>query len=507
MNSTALVSCSDKTGLIELLSPLVEEGWRIYSTGGTAQYLKKNGIPSVEISEMTQFPEVMGGRVKTLHPMVHMSLLAREDVVEDLELLKKYQLSLFNLVVVNLYPFEKVYSESKNQEELIENIDIGGPTMLRSAAKNYSSISVLCDPKDYSWYLQNRKTMSKEDRRALAGKVFSHVSVYDSLVARSFLAEVNETKSLYPIGGALVQTMRYGENPQQKAAWYRISGESNGLHLAENVQGKELSYNNLLDLDAATLLVQQFDQPTVVAVKHNNPCGVASGKTIEEALARAIKADPVSVFGGIIVCNREISETCAEFINNYFIECVLAPQINEKARIVFSSKKNLRVLQWPSMLNLSQNYEIKSLAGGFLYQEKDQQFSKISDWTFLNTKPSDEIMKDLIFAEKIVGALKSNAIAIVKNEQTIGLGMGQVNRVDAVVQAIERMKKNHGSLQNVVLASDAFFPFADSIELCADSGIQWVMQPGGSIKDEEVKKKALELRVNLVLTGTRHFKH
>jgi phosphoribosylaminoimidazolecarboxamide formyltransferase/IMP cyclohydrolase len=504
MFKNALVSVSDKTGLLELLTPFRQE-LRIVSTGGTAQYLRDNGFKVIDVSEQTGFPEVMDGRVKTLHPNVHMALLGRKDVAEHQATLVKAKIENFDLVVVNLYPFEAAVQKNSSFEELIEKIDIGGPSMLRSAAKNFATITVLCDPSDYGKVIEKKST-TLSDRQQLAAKVFAHCSVYDSLVSQKLQTE--PTLNVLPFGGRLQQSLRYGENPQQKAQWWRAPGENQGLHTARIIQGKELSYNNILDLDAAANLVREFYEAGVVAVKHNNPCGAAIAKTLAEACQKALKADPVSVFGGIIALNREVDADCAGMMAGLFLECIVAPKFSDAALKVFAAKKNLRILEWAQLMQPRKSFDMKSIAGGFVTQEADSMTSDTQTWTYSEEKPSASLMQDFVFGEKVCAALKSNAIAIVAKGQTLGLGMGQVNRVDAVEQAIQRMKTHHADFSaDAVLISDAFFPFADSVQLAAQAKIKWILQPGGSLKDAEVQKAARELGLQMILTGRRHFRH
>jgi phosphoribosylaminoimidazolecarboxamide formyltransferase/IMP cyclohydrolase len=502
----ALVSVSDKTGLVELLTPLVKEGLSIVSTGGMAKFLRDKGFTVTDISDITGFPEVMDGRVKTLHPNVHMALLGRKDVADHVETLKKFEVSSFDLVVVNLYPFEEAARSKASMPELIEKIDIGGPSMLRSAAKNHSQLAVLCDPQDYAWFLQNRSEWSLEKGRHLAAKVFAHTSVYDGLIAREL---GYQEPGLYPAGGKLVQSLRYGENPHQTASWYRWPADTQGLSSARIIQGKELSYNNLLDLDASVALVKEFDLPGAVAVKHNNPCGAAIAQDLTQAVSRALSADPVSVFGGIIALNREVGPIEAQALSEIFLECIVAPSFSDGALQIFGKKKNLRVLAWPDLMKFQKSADLRSVAGGFLIQNTDRFREGTTHWSFEDGKPDDQRMMDLRFGEKVCASLKSNSIALVANGQTLGLGMGQVNRVDAVEQAIKRMKTHHPTVNpaSVSLISDAFFPFPDSIELAASEGIGWILQPGGSVKDEEVKTAARRLKIKMVLTGERHFRH
>jgi phosphoribosylaminoimidazolecarboxamide formyltransferase / IMP cyclohydrolase len=503
MFKNALVSVSDKTGLVDFLKPLVKQGLRVVSTGGTAKHLRDNGIEAVDVSEQTGFPEVMGGRVKTLHPKIHMAILSRVGVSADEEMLREYRLDPFDLVICNLYPFEQTLLQGASDDELIENIDIGGPTILRAAAKNHQRLAVVCDPQDYAW-LQAKKEITLEERRKLAAKVFSHVASYDSLVAKELGAGWGGELSF---GGKKVIDLRYGENPQQYAAWYRSLADGKGLHSAEVLQGKPLSFNNILDLDAASSLVRELINPAAVAVKHNNPCGVAMQSTLGLAVESALKADPVSVFGGIVAVNQRMEKKEAEALSAVFLECIVAPDFSDEALEVFAKKKNLRILRWREMLRATKRHDLRSVSGGFLIQEADVYGSSESEWQFIGAQPSAEILVDLKFAERVCASLKSNAIAIVKNGQTLGLGMGQVNRVEAVEHAISRMRAHHKDMRETILASDAFFPFADSIERAAQAGVKWVLQPGGSVKDEEVFAAARRLNVNMVLTGKRHFRH
>lgn len=500
MFKNALVSCSNKEKLVEFLKPLQAKGLRIVSTGGTAQHLRAHGLSVVEVSEQTGFAEVMDGRVKTLHPHIHMALLSRDENSEDSKTLKKHEIEPFDLVIGNLYPFE--------EEPSVETIDIGGPSFLRAAAKNFSRITVICDPADYDWISQ-KSMLSLMERQKLAAKVFSHTSAYDAMIARYYGGEECLEFADLSLGGRLVRALRYGENPDQKAAWFRTRGETGGLHQAVILQGKELSYNNLLDIEAAVSTVREFSgEAACIAVKHNSPCGGATHAIQIEALKNTITADPQSVFGGILATNFSIDGAMAECLQPLFLECIIAPAFSEEARSQFHKKKNLRLLEWPTLLEKSSSLSFRSLTGGFLVQSHDSVDKNWRDsWEVIGPPPGAQARDDLMTAWKICAHLKSNAIAIVKGGQTVGLGMGQVNRVDAVEQAIARWRKFHPSVLSPVLASDAFFPFADSIEKIADAGIRFVIQPGGSVKDNEVKSKAIERGVTLVLTGKRHFLH
>lgn len=503
MFKRALVSVSDKTNLKDFLSPLVQQGMTLVSTGGTARYLREMGWKVTDVSEVTNFPEVLDGRVKTLHPHVHMGLLAVQSNPEHVQALEKFQVAPFDLVVGNLYPFEEALRKNSTEPELIENIDIGGPSFLRSSAKNFETVTVVCDPQDYHWIQEKSYNLTRDDRKKLAAKVFRLISVYDQLISETLDPEA---MSLWSVGGKLKQKLRYGENSHQQAWWIQKTGDTSGLADATIIQGKELSYNNLLDLDAALSLCRRFQSPAAVAVKHNNPCGAAVDQDSEKALDKALKADPVSVFGGIVVVNFEVQESHAHLMKDLFLECVLAPKFSSEALEVLSAKKNLRLLQW-QFPRVESTMEVKSITGGYLVQNLDAKFSDPAEWQIVGAQPDEGLVQTIQFGEQVCASLKSNAIAIVADGQTLGLGMGQVNRVDAVEQSLQRWKKHHADQKNAVLISDAFFPFPDSVEKAAQQGIKWIVQPGGSLKDAEVKQKAEQLGVNMILTGIRHFKH
>lgn len=503
-----LVSVSDKTGIVDFIRPYAKAGADIVSSGGTAQTLREAGIAVQDVSEYTGFPECMDGRVKTLHPKVHMGLLYRSHLPEDMALLKQYDVSAFDLVVANLYPFSQAQAKGVQGEELIEFIDIGGPSLLRAAAKNFRYVSVVCDPADYQWIVQ-KKELTLADRAQLSGKVFQMTASYDQKIAEHFQNEYKSAR--HEIGGetlsissTLVQTLRYGENPQQKAWWYKNSPQ--GLHQAQILQGKEVSYNNLLDLQAAVSTVRQIQGPAAVAIKHNNPCGVAMDKNPLLALEKALKADPVSVFGGIVAVNFAIGAAEAKVLNGIFLECVIAPEILPEALTIFAQKKNLRVLQWSGLVSFASTINLRSIDGGFLLQEEDS-IAGSSSWQFIGEKPTETLLSDLTFAWKVCAMLKSNAISVCADGQTLGLGMGQVNRVDSVRLSLERAKSFHPGAKELILASDAFFPFPDSIDIAAQYGVRWIVQPGGSVKDEEVIAAAKKHKINMVLTGRRHFRH
>lgn len=507
MYKKALVSVSNKNGLVDFLKPLTEKGLVVVSTGGTAKYLKENGFKVMDVSELTHFPEVMDGRVKTLHPNIHMGLLARNNNEEDQKVLNKFSVEIFDLVVVNLYPFEETLKTQRqtkqfNNSEIIEKIDIGGPAMLRSAAKNYSRITVVCDPEDYSQVLENNNP-DEDFRKKLAAKVFYHTSQYDSLIA-TYLDP--ENKKYFNLSGRLEKKLRYGENPDQEAYWYKNIAATSGHQDFKIIQGKELSYNNLLDLEAALNLSLTIQSSNAVAVKHNNPCGVAYGEHPDSIIANLLKSDPVSIFGGIIATNFAINKSHAEKLNEIFLECIIAPNFDKEALAVFAKKKNLRLLEFDGYKNEMQA-NIKTILGGFLVQNEDIFFTEPKDWQYFEAKPDAGIIKDILFGERVCAFLKSNSIALIDNGKTIGLGMGQVNRIDAVEQAIGRALKHHQISDRTILVSDAFFPFKDSIELIAKHNIKWVFQPGGSVRDQEVIQCAKDLDVKLIFSGKRHFRH
>jgi phosphoribosylaminoimidazolecarboxamide formyltransferase/IMP cyclohydrolase len=498
----ALISVSDKNGLVDFLKLLNET--RMVSTGGTARALREAGLAITDVAEQTGSPEVMDGRVKTLHPRVHVPLLARPDHAGDDAVLSDLDLAPFDLVVVNLYPFERTLAAHGRFDDLIENIDIGGPTLLRAAAKNFARVTVIVDPADYARVAAMDK-VDADERRKLAAKAFAHVSSYDAMIAHALGGATLDRH--FALGGTLERGLRYGENPHQTAAWYRRRGARTGWQDARVLQGKELSYNNLLDLDAAAALVRDLDGPSAVAVKHTNPCGVATDADPLASVNKCLEADPVSVFGGIVAVNFTVTLAVAERLSKIFLECVVAPAFDEDALRFLAAKKNLRVLAWGDLGLRDEFPRVRSIEGGFLVQAPDRVHTWDPAWRIVGEHPSPAVRADLSFAWAVAAHLKSNAIAVVRDKQTLGLGMGQVNRVDAVGQALGRAKEFHAGKDGLVLASDAFFPFADSIEVAGQNGVRWIIQPGGSVRDAEVLAKARELGVNVVLTGVRHFRH
>lgn len=516
----ALISVSDKTGIVEFAKELENLGVEIISTGGTHKKLQEAGIIVTGISEVTNFPECLDGRVKTLHPNIHAGILAMRKNPEHMKQLSELSIKPIDLVVVNLYPFKQtILKDGVSRAEAIENIDIGGPTMLRSAAKNYQDVAVIVDPKDYEKVLgelKENKEVSQDTKFYLCSKVFSHTAHYDTLIA-SYMKKERKDNSLhdtYTMTFEKIQEMRYGENPHQKAAFYKEVENAEGL-LASALQlhGKELSFNNINDTNGALELLKEFDEPCVVACKHANPCGVGCGDNIYEAYMKAFNADPTSIFGGIVVFNREIDEKTAKEINKIFVEIIVAPFYEEKALEILKSKKNIRLLQ---IKNISQkqdeySYDIKKVAGGILVQEIDSKLlpegEELKNVTASN--PTNQEMKDLMMAWKIVKHTKSNAITIVKDGQSIGIGPGQVNRIWACKQAIEHAYEFLGkdSTKGASLASDAFFPFPDCVEEAAKAGITAIIQPGGSLKDDDSIKTCNKHNISMVFTNMRHFKH
>lgn len=514
MIKRALISVSDKTGIVEFAKELEKNGVEIISTGGTARALSDAGINVINISDITGFPECLDGRVKTLHPNVHAGLLAMRSNEEHMKQIKELGIQPIDMVVINLYPFKKTILKGHVElEEAIENIDIGGPTMLRAAAKNYQDVVVIVDPSDYQMVLDEIKAsreISVKTKFKLAYKVFEHTSHYDTLIARYLREKIGEES--FPETLSLtfekVQDMRYGENPHQKAVFYREIGANIGCVAdAKQLHGKELSFNNINDSNGALELLKEFDQPTVVAVKHANPCGVASADNIYEAYVKAYEADPVSIFGGIIAANREIDERTAAEINKIFIEIVIAPSYTEEALAVLKQKKNLRILQLDNITTKlpAGTYDMKKVAGGLLVQTYNNELLNMDDLKFVTEKkPTDEQLEDLIFAMKVVKHTKSNGIAIAKNKQSLGVGPGQTNRIMAAKIAIEYGKDR---TRGAVLASDAFFPFPDCVETAAAAGIAAIIQPGGSINDQQSIDACNKYGIAMVFTGMRHFKH
>lgn len=513
----ALISVSDKTGIVEFSKELEALGIQIISTGGTYKKLKESGVNAIEISELTGFPECLDGRVKTLHPKVHAGILAMRSKEEHMKQLEDLGVDTIDFVVVNLYPFKQtILKDNVTRAECVENIDIGGPTMLRSAAKNYQDVTVITDPKDYETVLSELKQNGKvslDTKFYLMNKVFEHTANYDTMICNYIKSQRNDES--FPNNLTLtyekVQEMRYGENPHQKAALYKEIGKCEGsLTTATQLNGKELSFNNINDTNGALELLKEFDEPTVVACKHGNPCGVGSGKDIYEAWTKAFEADKTSIFGGIVTVNREVTVKMAEEMSEIFLEVIVAPSFEEKALEILKLKKNLRLLELPdiSVKQPENALDIKKINGGIIVQTIDAKL--LDDYTVVtDRKPTDKELEDMMFGLKVVKFAKSNGIVLAKNKQTIGIGPGQVNRIWAVNQCVEHSKELIGDnvTEGAVLASDAFFPFADCVEAAHEAGITAIVQPGGSIRDQDSIDKCNEYGMAMIFTGMRHFKH
>jgi phosphoribosylaminoimidazolecarboxamide formyltransferase/IMP cyclohydrolase len=510
MARLALLSVSDKTGIIDFARQLVEKfDFEIISSGGTAQALKDAGIPVQKVAEYTGAPEILGGRVKTLHPRIHGGILARRDVVQDLADLEAQQIRPIDLVVVNLYPFEATIAKpGVSLADAIENIDIGGPAMLRASAKNYAHLTVICNPDRYDDYLSelaaNHGQVSLEFRQARALETFQHTATYDTAIS-NYLAAQSGDAANYQISGKPLQSLRYGENPHQPAAWYQTGAKAVGWGLAQKLQGKELSYNNLVDLEAARRIIAEFtDSPAATIIKHNNPCGTALGDTLVEAYDQAYNADSTSAFGGIVALNRSIDVPTATAMTKTFLECIVAPDCTPEAREVLAAKQNLRVLTLADLATGSKD-NVKTIAGGILVQAADDVVEDTNNWQFVTEKqPTEDELAELLFAWKVCKHVKSNAIVVTKNRTTIGVGAGQMNRVGSVKIALEQAGTN---AQGSILASDGFFPFDDSVRTAATAGITAIVQPGGSMRDQDSIAAANELGIVMVFTGIRHFLH
>jgi phosphoribosylaminoimidazolecarboxamide formyltransferase/IMP cyclohydrolase len=508
----ALISVSDKTGVVEFAKALAALGAEILSTGGTAKTLAANGVAVKNVSEVTGFPECLDGRVKTLHPAVHGGILAVRENAEHMRQLAALSIETIDLVAINLYPFkETILKEGVTRAEAIENIDIGGPAMLRSAAKNGGDVVVLCDPADYERTLAELRAggVSRDTRDRLACKAFEHTAAYDATIAAYLRAQIGAgLPDNLTLTFEKTQDLRYGENPHQQALYYREIGAFAGaLTNAEQLHGKELSFNNINDANGALAALREFDETAVVAVKHANPCGVAVGEDVFEAYRKAYEADPVSIFGGIVAANRPIDARTAEEIGKIFIEIVIAPDFTDDALRILSRKKNIRLLRLPGLSAPAPRgrIDIKKVSGGILVQDVDDALLSADAWKVVTERaPTETERADMIFGMKVVKHVKSNAIVIAKDGRTLGIGPGQVNRIWAVRNAIDRTE---GDPAGAALASDAFFPFDDCVSAAAAAGITAIIQPGGSVNDADSIKKANEAGIAMVFTGMRHFKH
>ena len=511
MAKRALVSVSDKTGLVDFVKGLQTAGWEIIATGGTQKLLENSGVKTIGISDVTGFPEICDGRVKTLHPKVHGGLLARRDEPSHLQALEENGISFIDLVCVNLYPFrETIAKEGVSMADAIENIDIGGPSMLRSAAKNYNDVTVVCDPADYNTILAEINATGNttvETRLQLSAKAYTHTAQYDACIATYMREKAGLNEKLF-LEFDLKQGLRYGENPHQSAKFY-ASTKAIPFSLAtgKQLQGKEMSYNNIQDANAALNIARDFDEPFCVALKHMNPCGAAVAATIEEAWQKAYEADTVSIYGGIVICNRTITKEIALGMKPIFLEIVIAPDFTDEAMEIFATKKNLRVIQVDMTPSTEAIDQYVSVNGGLLVQHLDTQIETITaDMCATKVQPDAATLADMQFGWNIVKHVKSNAIVVVKNGQTLGVGAGQMNRVGSAEIA---MKQAHaaGVTEGLILASDGFLPFDDTVALAAQYGVTAIVQPGGSIRDNDCVVKADELGICMLMTGTRHFKH
>jgi phosphoribosylaminoimidazolecarboxamide formyltransferase/IMP cyclohydrolase len=512
----ALISVSDKTGVVDFAKALLPLGIEILSTGGTAQLLKLNGVVVTEVADFTGFPEMMEGRVKTLHPKVHGGILARRDKPDHVASMKEHGIQGIDLVVVNLYPFaQTVAKPGVTMDDAIENIDIGGPAMVRAAAKNHAFVTIVTDPADYAGVVEqlkrNKAVISDDERYRLAAKAFSHTAEYDGMIsnwltARDRTGKARDFPDRFNLQVRLVQALRYGENPHQSAAFYAERDPPRGtLASYRQLQGKELSYNNIADADAAWECCRTFDVPACVIIKHANPCGVAIADSPLAAYRNAFLTDPTSAFGGIIAFNRQVDAATAEAVAKQFVEVVIAPSYADEAMKVFASKQNVRVLQIAAAKDLNR-LDVKRVGGGLLVQTSDA-FDMAEVRMVTRREPTRDEMNDLVFAFRVAKFVKSNAIVFCRNGMTLGVGAGQMSRVDSTRIAAIKAKNANLSLRGSVVASDAFFPFRDGLDVVAEAGARAVIQPGGSVRDKEVIAAADEHGIAMVFTGMRHFRH
>jgi phosphoribosylaminoimidazolecarboxamide formyltransferase / IMP cyclohydrolase len=507
----ALISVSDKSGIVDFAKELVSLGFEIISTGGTKRALQEHGVPVMGVSDVTGFPEILEGRVKTLNPLIHGGLLAKHDVLEHKQQLEEHRIHPIQLVCVNLYPFQQtIENPNVTVDDAIENIDIGGPSMLRSSAKNHQYVTALVDPTDYKTVIAELKAVGKtslDTRKKLAAKVFRHTAAYDALIAEYMTDLVQEeTPEKLTVTYDLKQTLRYGENPHQKAAFYKKPlGSAFSIANAKQLHGKELSYNNINDADAALQIVKEFTEPTAVAVKHMNPCGVGTGSKVYDAFSKAFAADPVSIFGGIIAFNREVDGETARKLHEIFLEIIIAPSFSKDALEILTGKKNLRLLTIPFAQVNKAEFKMVTIEGGLLTQEQDRYTLEDATITIpTKRQPTEAEWESLKLGWRVVKHVKSNAIVVASEDMTLGIGAGQMNRVGSAEIAL---KQAGAKAKGACLASDAFFPMNDTVEVAAKAGITAIIQTGGSIRDEDSIKKADEYGIAMVFTGVRHFKH
>ena len=513
----ALISVSDKTNILSLSSFLVSQNIEIYSTGGTYNFLKKNNIEVKEVSKYTKSAEILDGRVKTLHPKIHGAILAKRNLPKHLKEIKKNKIDLIDLVVVNLYPFKKTVASQSSFKECIENIDIGGPTLIRAAAKNFEFVTTITNPDDYQKFIdemkKNKNHISKNTRLNLATKAFNEISIYDMDISNWFSKIGNDKNKNFLIQSKIAKKLRYGENPKQKAAIYKntsLLSNKNSFFNMKIIQGKELSYNNINDMQAGCLLADEINKPCIVIIKHANPCGVSKDNNLLEAYKKAFKCDPVSAFGGIIIVNGNVDNKLAKEISKTFVEIVIGKKISNEAKNIFQNKKNLILVETKSFKIFKPLKEIKSMSDTFLIQDPDNFYSKRNNLKFVtNKKLKSKEIDDLLLAEKICKYVKSNAIVYVKNNSSIGIGAGQMNRLDSAKIGSEKAKNffNKNILKGSFVASDAFFPFPDSIDVFGKFGVKAIIQPGGSVKDEDVINRANKYNIAMAFSNMRHFKH
>ena len=503
----ALISVYYKEGILELARALLEAGYEIVSTGGTARYLEERGIKVKRVEEITRFPEILEGRVKTLHPLIHGGILFRDYVEKDLEQVKSLGIEPIDVVVVNLYPFEERMKEGLDEKDLVEFIDIGGPTLIRASAKNFYRVVVIVDPRDYQFVAKRIREggLSLKERINLAVKAFSYTAYYDSVISQHLagLFHLDEPFEYLALPLKLEGRLRYGENPHQRGYLLSNPLENLGIVRSKVLQGKEMSFNNYLDADSAVKLVSEFDKPTCVIVKHNNPCAVAVGKDVLDAFLKAMVLDPESSFGGIVALNDTVDQSLAIEITKRFFEVIIAPEFSQAALDVFSKKKNLRVIQH---LGHGFSFDIKKVSGGYLLQDEDTVLYQ-DLITVSKREPTQRELEDALFAYRVCKYLKSNAVVIAKDGKTLGIGSGNVSRVDSLRCAIARAQRYGFDLKGAVLASEAFLPFRDSVDLAHQVGISAIIQPGGSIRDKEVIEAVDEYQMAMVFTQTRHFRH
>ena len=511
----ALISVSDKDGIVDFSKRLSKLGIEILSTGGTASILKKAGLKIKDVSDVTGFPEMLDGRVKTLHPSIHAGILAKRKEKEHIDTLKKHGIETVDLLVCNLYPFEETIKKTNvSIEEVIENIDIGGPSLIRAAAKNFEDVIIVVDKKQYDYVLktlEEKGDLTLKEREKLAIEAFTHTARYDSIISNylrnKWINDILPDENIIAI--SKIQDMRYGENPHQMGAFYKILPETTEPCIinVEKLQGKELSYNNILDSDCAIECIKEFSDPTCVIIKHATPCGIASADNLLQAWKDAFATDTYSPFGGIVAFNRELDKTIAEELSKLFLEVIIAPSFLKEANIIFSKKKNLRVLKLKELdKKINRNGIVfRSVVGGILSQERNIKLTKKKDWKIVTKrKPTDQELLSMEFAVKCVKHIKSNSVVFVKDTRTVGIGGGQTSRVDAVWIATSKGKEN---IKGSIMASDAFFPFRDGIDVAANAGVKAIIQPGGSIRDEEVIKAADEHNITMVFSSQRYFRH